>query len=139
MRIPEEQEFLDVIEVGGEFAIAGLEGGLPSLEKFLSTPESKHYRELQIAHERHKRSMERRKFVFDSNMEKAKVCQDRITNYLILAIISLLFVAAIGTLAYVASSNSNESPLRREALSLLGPLTGLALGFLSGKIKWPVL
>jgi hypothetical protein len=29
--------------------------------------------------------------------------------------------------------------LRDKAITLLAPLTGLALGFLSGKIKWPAL
>lgn len=137
---PEDKDQQNVIEVPEEFSILDLEGGLSRLNSaLLSTPESKHHREMQAAQERHKRHMERRKFLFDSSMEKNKVCHDRITNYAILTIISVLFIAAVGTLAYIASNHSERDPLRREAISLLAPLTGLALGFLSGKIKWPVL
>jgi hypothetical protein len=83
--------------------------------------------------------MERDKARFERGMERFKTRHDRWTNYIILFIVSLIFLVSVGALSHVAYHSKNQDPLREKAIALLAPLTGLALGFLSGKIKWPAL
>lgn len=142
---PEEQESFDEEwDIQEEFGFAGAgeeEGGLQELEEALGSgpQDSAHYRQLQKASEQHKRLMELRKARFERDMEKFRTRHDRWTNYFILGVVSLIFLASVGVLSHVAYQGKNQDPLREKAITLLAPLTGLALGFLSGKIKWPAL
>lgn len=140
---PEDQEVFDEeMEIVEEFEIAGEEeGGYQALEDALGSgpQDSAHYRQLQKASEVHKRNMERDKARFERDMERFKTRHDRWTNYIILFIVSLIFLVSVGALSHVAYHSKNQDPLREKAIALLAPLTGLALGFLSGKIKWPAL
>lgn len=129
-------------DIQEEFGLAGEEdGGYQELEDVLGSgpQDSAHYRSLQRDNEDHKRQMESAKAAFDRDMEKFKTRHDRWTNYIILFVVSIIFVVSVGALSHVAYSRGNQDPLREKAITLLAPLTGLALGFLSGKIKWPAL
>lgn len=142
---PEDQESFDEEwDIQGEFGFAGAgeeEGGYRELEEALGSgpQDSAHYRQLQKASEQHKRFMELQKAQFERDMEKFKTRHDRWTNYFILGIVSSIFLVSVGVLSHVAYQGKNQDPLREKAITLLAPLTGLALGFLSGKIKWPAL
>jgi archaellum biogenesis protein FlaJ (TadC family) len=83
--------------------------------------------------------MELTKAEFEREIERHRVRHDRWTNYGILAIVSLLFLVSVAVLSVIAYQVNNHNTLRDKAITLLAPLTGLALGFLSGKIKWPAL
>jgi hypothetical protein len=104
-----------------------------------SPADSELSRRLQWANDDHKRKMEVAKAEFEREMERYKATHDRRTNYAILAVVSILFLGAVSILSIVAYQVNNENTLRDKAITLLAPLTGLALGFLSGKVKWPVL
>jgi hypothetical protein len=105
-----------------------------------SSPEdSKLNRQLQKADSDHKRAMELDRAEFEREIERHRVRHDRWTNYSILAIVSLLFLISVAVLSAIAYQGNNQNTLRDKAITLLAPLTGLALGFLSGKIKWPAL
>jgi hypothetical protein len=105
-----------------------------------SSPEdSKLNRQLQKADSDHKRAMELARAEFEREIERHRVRHDRWTNYSILAIVSLLFLISVAVLSAIAYQGNNQNTLRDKAITLLAPLTGLALGFLSGKIKWPAL
>jgi len=111
-------------------------------EQFISgsSPEdSKLNRQLQKADSDHKRAMELARAEFEREIERHRVRHDRWTNYSILAIVSLLFLISVAVLSAIAYQGNNQNTLRDKAITLLAPLTGLALGFLSGKIKWPAL
>jgi hypothetical protein len=111
-----------------------------SMNRFGSSLEdSRHNRELQKVNDRHKRALEVSKADFERKMEEFRARHDRWTNYLILGIVSVLFLASVAILSLVAYQVDNQNTLRDKAITLLAPLTGLALGFLSGKIKWPAL
>lgn len=112
------------------------------LKQFISgsSPEdSKLNRQLQRADSEHKRKMEIARAEFEREIERHRVKHDRWTNYSILAIVSLLFLVSVAVLSAIGYQGKNDYTLRDKAISLLAPLTGLALGFLSGKIKWPAL
>ena len=104
-----------------------------------SLEDSKHNRQLQRADSDHKRAMEIARAEFEREIERHRVKHDRWTNYSILAIVSLLFLVSVVVLSVIGYQEKNDYTLRDKAISLLAPLTGLALGFLSGKIKWPAL
>jgi hypothetical protein len=105
-----------------------------------SSPEdSKLNRQLQKDDSDHKKAMEIAKADFERKIELHRVKHDRWTNYSILAIVSLLFLVSVVVLSVIGYQEKNDHTLRDKAISLLAPLTGLALGFLSGKIKWPAL
>jgi hypothetical protein len=105
-----------------------------------SSPEdSKLNRQLQKDDSDHKKAMEKARAEFERTIELHRVKHDRWTNYSILAIVSLLFLVSVVVLSVIGYQEKNDHTLRDKAISLLAPLTGLALGFLSGKIKWPAL
>jgi hypothetical protein len=139
----EGQEIFDESwDIQEEFGVTGEEeGGYQQLENLLGSgsQDSAHYRRLQKAAEDHKRSMEAAKASFERDIERFKTRHDRWTNYILLFVVSVIFLISVGVLSHVAYHGKNEDPLREKAIALLAPLTGLALGFLSGKIKWPAL
>ena len=112
------------------------------LEQYVSgssLEDSKLNRQLQKADSEHKRAMEIARAGFERDVEWYKVKHDRWTNYSILAIVSLIFLVSVAVLSVIGYQEHNKDTLRDKAITLLAPLTGLALGFLSGKIKWPAL
>ena len=96
-------------------------------------------REMELTKAEFEREIERHRARHDRWIEKHRVKHDRWTNYSILVIVSLLFLVSVVVLSIIAYQVNNQNTLRDKAITLLAPLTGLALGFLSGKIKWPAL
>jgi hypothetical protein len=41
------------------------------------------------------------------------------------------------SISWLGITGSNNSDVKKLAISSLGPLSGLSIGFFSGKIKWP--
>jgi hypothetical protein len=109
------------------------------LNRQLQKADSDHKRKMELADSDHKRAMELARAEFERDIERHRVEHDRWTNYSILAIVSLLFLISVAVLSVIAYQVNNQNTLRDKAITLLAPLTGLALGFLSGKIKWPAL
>ena len=109
------------------------------LNRQLQKADSDHKRAMELAKAEFEREMELTKAEFEREIERHRVRHDRWTNYGILAIVSLLFLVSVAVLSVIAYQVNNYNALRDKAITLLAPLTGLALGFLSGKIKWPAL
>jgi|LauGreDrversion2_6_1035139.scaffolds.fasta_scaffold61854_1 hypothetical protein len=109
------------------------------LNRQLQKADSDHKRAMELAKAEFEREMELTKAEFEREIERHRVRHDRWTNYGILAIVSLLFLVSVAVLSVIAYQVNNHNTLRDKAITLLAPLTGLALGFLSGKIKWPAL
>jgi hypothetical protein len=109
------------------------------LNRQLQKADSDHKRTIELARAEFEREIERHRARHDRWIEKHRVKHDRWTNYSILVIVSLLFLISVVVLSIIAYQVNNQNTLRDKAITLLAPLTGLALGFLSGKIKWPAL
>ena len=57
---------------------------------------------------------------------------------LVLMISVLLVIVSFGiTIPLLGITGANDKELQKLAISSLGPLAGLSIGFFSGKIKWP--
>ena len=58
---------------------------------------------------------------------------------LLVSIISILLalVSLDISIPWLGITGSNNSEVKKLAISSLGPLSGLSIGFFSGKIKWP--
>jgi hypothetical protein len=58
---------------------------------------------------------------------------------LLVSIISVLLavVSLDISIPWLGITGSNNSDVKKLAISSLGPLSGLSIGFFSGKIKWP--
>lgn len=103
-----------------------------------------HAREKELAHQ----ALEKQKLEFDQNMITIEKRHARRMNigaalfigFLVLSISLILIVVSFGVSIPWLGIQSPKDPdggLRKLAISSLGPLAGLSIGFFSGKIKWP--
>lgn len=141
------EEGAEVVEIKEEFEFSWKDEilGPKGLKQLLDATvwenqeASGHSRAIEREDASHKRNEDTKKQDHIRQMEIRLHNHNTRINYVLIAIVSVLFGFSVFVLGRVVSNKTEDPAIRREAVSVLGPLVGLALGFLSGKIKWPSL